>query len=63
MDKYIFGHLLVPGQVENFTISTPLLTVQNNNAFLHETCYTKWLFEAIVKCSNQEIHMLFEHRF
>ena len=25
MDKYIFGFLLVPGQVENFTISTPLI--------------------------------------
>ena len=26
MDKYIFGFLLAPGQVENFTISTPLHT-------------------------------------
>ena len=30
-----YGHLLVPGQVENFTISTPLHALNDNDSWNH----------------------------
>ena len=43
-----YGHLLVPGQVENFTISTPLVKQSPNIQWLFGEHISSWKVDAMV---------------